>query len=203
MPMAAKDPKAGPDSAAKKEEEKGKFAFPEPKDAETGKSKGCWVKVYMRGMGKKITVCTDGEELGGRSCYATCDAGFKGWGATCYKDCPEGNPDDTGKKTTSFCPKPKNEGRKSSPDPQPGYKQVGMKYFSPCKPGFKETATQCIAQCPEGTSDGGWWGCKKTTYQRTYHKAACLEDQVMSKTGLACYDVCPNNGSGFGPFCTG
>lgn len=25
----------------------------------------------------------------------------------------------------------------------------------------------------------------------------------MSKTGLACYDECPNNASGFGPFCTG
>lgn len=71
----------------------------------------------MRGLGKKITKCQDGEELAGRSCYSSCQAGFKGWGSTCYKDCVEGEKDTTGKKTTSFCPKPKNEGRKSSETP--------------------------------------------------------------------------------------
>jgi hypothetical protein len=158
MPLEEMDPT---ESKSEKPEEKGKFAFSEPKDADTAKSKGCWVKTYMRGMGNKIEKCQDGEDLGGSTCYTTCKDGYKGWGKTCYKDCAAGT---EGKKTTSFCPKPKNEGRESSETLKPGYKKVGLKYFSPCKPNYKEMATQCIASCPEGTTDGGWWGCKKETY---------------------------------------
>lgn len=91
----------------------------------------------------------------------------------------------------------------SSSDPHEGWEKVGLRYFSPCKPGFLATATQCIAQCPDGTVDGGWWGCKKQTYQRTSHPPKCANDQDESQTGLACYDKCPNNANGVGPFCFG
>lgn len=69
-------------------------------------------------------------------------------------------------KSTSFCKRPKSEGRKSSSTMQPGYEKVGIKYFSPCKPNFKKTATQCVGKCPPGSKDAGWWGCKKETYKR-------------------------------------
>lgn len=155
LPMAGKDP-----AGEKKPEEK-KSPFPEPVDADVGKAKGCWVKTFMRGLGKKITKCQDGEELGGSKCYENCKDDYSGWGSTCYKKCADQAA--TGR-TTNFCPKPKSEGRLSSDQPKTGYKKVGLKYFSPCKPGFKETATQCVGVCPEGTTDGGWWGCKKETY---------------------------------------
>lgn len=80
---------------------------------------------------------------------------------------------------------------------------MGLKYFSPCKEGFKETATQCIAKCPEGTTAGGMWGCRKETYQRKSHKASCQEGQTLSMTGLICNTNCPNNAKGVGPFCLG
>jgi len=56
---------------------------------------------------------------------------------------------------------------------KPGYEKVGERYFSPCKPGFEARATQCVANCPEGTTDGGWMGCRKESYERQYHEAVC------------------------------
>ena len=85
MPGPSGTPPAKPGDPPKKEPEP--FKWPEPQAQDTSKSKGCWKKTYMRGMGKKIDSCQDGEELGGRKCYELCKSGFTGWGSTCYKDC--------------------------------------------------------------------------------------------------------------------
>ena len=159
----------------------------------------------MRGLGKKIGSCQDGEELSGRKCYDKCKDGFTGWGTTCYQDCitDSAKTNDMDPNSMAFCKRPKNEGRQSSTKPLPGYEKVGLKYFSPCKAGYKATATQCVGQCPEGTTDAGWWGCRKTTYQRQGHSAQCTAEQELSKTKLTCYEKCPNEAKGVGPFCFG
>lgn len=102
--MESKDPTASTAEPEKAEP----FKFPEPVDQDVGKDKGCWVKTYMRGMGKKISKCQGDEELAGRKCFDKCKDDFTGWGNTCYKNCA----DQTSKgRTTAFCPRPKNEGR--------------------------------------------------------------------------------------------
>ena len=156
----------------------------------------------MRGLGKRITSCENGEDLIGNRCYSPCTEGFSGHGQSCFRDCPT-NGGKVSDGSVPFCARPKNEGRMGSPTPVPGYEKIGLTYFSPCKPNYTSTATQCIGQCPEGTTDAGWMGCKKQTYQRPYHPAMCYPDQEQSRTGLTCYEKCPNGSNGVGPFCFG
>ena len=51
--------------------------------------------------------------------------------------------------------------------------------------------------------DSGWDGCKKPSYVRSSHVTACRPDQDISKSGLTCYDKCPKEAKGIGPFCFG
>ena len=120
-------------------------------------ARGCWVKTFVRGLGKRPSTCPKGDEFGGNRCYTKCKSGYTGWGTTCYQDCPA----EAKQNSTGFCKRPKSFGRLSSQTPIPGFEKIGLRYFSPCKPGYTETATQCIGKCPEGTTDGGWFGCRK------------------------------------------
>lgn len=126
----------------------------------SSQQQGCWVKTYMRGMGKRIDRCEQGEDLVNRKCYAKCNQGFLSFGLECQTDCGVPGQSSQG----HYCQRPRNEGRKSSNVPLQGYEKVGLRYFSPCKAGYTASATQCVAKCPEGTTDSGWMGCKKQTY---------------------------------------
>lgn len=153
----------------------------------------------MRGMGKRIDRCEEGEDLVNRSCFKKCQPGFSALGMKCTSDCGAPGMATSG----SYCPRPRNVGRKSSNVALPGYERIGLRYFSPCDAGYRQSGTMCVADCPAGTTEGGWMGCKKQTYERVSHPAACLEHQEMSQTSLTCFDVCPQGSRGVGPFCFG
>ena len=63
-----------------------------------------------------------------------------------------------------------------STQPCPGCKKIGLKYYEDCKEGFVASGKKCKAQCPTGTTDAGWKGCKKNTYTRQTQKATCKDD---------------------------
>ena len=117
---------------------------------------------------------------------------------TCYQDCGDGH-----NTSSPFCHRARNYVRDSSMQAKPGYEKIGLKYFAPCKKGYRATGAQCIGQCPAGTEDAGWMGCRKHTYQREVKKPTCPANTQVSGTKHSCYEQCPGNTVGKGPFCFG
>lgn len=42
--------------------------------------------------------------------------------------------------------------------------KIGIRWFPICRPGYRARGAACEANCPEGTIDAGWEGCKKEFY---------------------------------------
>jgi len=151
-------------------------------DTEHG-SIGCWVRTYVRGMGHHMKTCAAGEDFTRGKCFEQCKEGYTGSDGVCYQDCGTG-----GNTSSPFCHRPQNYGRDSSTQAKPGFEKMGLKYFSPCKKGYRASGTQCIGKCPEGTTDGGWMGCKKQTYKRESKAPACAVNTQVSGTKRSCYE---------------
>lgn len=137
--------------------------------------KGCWKKAYFRGLGAMPSECA-AEDMtrSGIWCFQNCREGYTGYSRSCYKDCPP-------ESKSSFlgsCSRAKSYKRgPGSTQECPGCTKIGLKYYEDCKKGFTASGSNCKADCPEGTTDAGWQGCKKTTYRRQSGQAKCKADE--------------------------
>ena len=52
-------------------------------------SDGCWVRTFLRGLGRSPEICRPGEELISNKCFPACKDDYTGWGTTCLRDCEE------------------------------------------------------------------------------------------------------------------
>ena len=160
---------------------------------------GCWVRTFVRGMGFHMKTCDDGETYHIGKCFDKCKEGYHGVDNTCFQDCGT----EKENSISPFCPRPRNYGRDSTTQAKEGYEKIGLKYFSPCKEGFRVSGTQCIGKCPDGSEDAGWFGCRKHTYERESKMPTCPKDSQVSGSKHMCYERCPGNTRGHGPFCFG
>ena len=125
--------------------------------------KGCWKRAYYRSFGEIPNECGPDQTRSGLWCFQNCQKGWSGFSRTCYKDCPpevKSGYMGTCKRLPDY---PYGPG---STKPCANCKKIGLKYYEDCKTGFKQSGKTCKAQCPSGTKDAGWQGCKKDTYQR-------------------------------------
>src|SRR5689334_7600148 len=66
----------------------------------------CWKTTYTRGVGTIPSDCSFDQQKQGLLCYPTCKAGYTGFVASCFQNCPEGFRDDG-----AACAKPAAYGR--------------------------------------------------------------------------------------------
>ncbi len=165
----------------------------------------CWKETYGRTAGTPM-ICKPGynQDTAGL-CYQKCQPDERGIATFCYKNCPQGLPDNG-----LYCEKRGEYGRgagyviwnedKCNRENPQGCEKSGALWYPKCKPGYSPFGCcLCKPSCPQGWEDIGV-SCKKPNYARqVLPLTECPAG--TERNGALCYPLCRENFGGNGPVC--
>ena len=142
----------------------------------------CWLKTQLRGVGRPLSACREGEDKSGLLCYPKCQEGYTGVGPICWQNCPDGFT-----AVGALCGKPKPYGRgvgdykKDKCESKNGgagsCDKWGLLWYPKCKDGFYAFACCiCSPKCPDGMADIGISCTKKSDARGIGRPLTCPKD---------------------------